>query len=107
MVDIRNHHRGYVFRCAGMTTYRDGSGIDRTFAIDQGDSDGFLGSSRVLDGQPFIIADVGIPLGKGIVARSGRPDLPQHIGSTHRAETASIAAVDVIVPEEHLTFSHN
>src|SRR5712692_8944493 len=107
MVDVRNHHCGYVFRRTGMSTYRDRSGIDSTLAIDQGDIDGFLISSRVLDGQPFIIADVGVPLGKAIVARSGWPDLPQHIGSTHRGEAASIVPVDVIVLEEHLAFSHN
>ena len=60
---------------------------------------------RVLDGQPLVIAQVGVAFRKAVVALGSRSHLSEHIGAAHSLHRASIARV--AVAKEHLAFHRN
>ncbi len=92
MLDYDGRH---VHGVATMSQHLLHEGVDRAHRIDGGDGDGFGGGRGVLDGQPLVIAQVGVALGEAVGAHGCRSHLPQHIGAACGERRASIPHVRV------------
>ncbi len=102
VLDDRCHH---VHGVATMPKHRDREGVDGAHRIGDGRGDRFGVGGGILDGEPLIVAEVGVALGKAIITHGGWTDLAKHIGTTGGGERASIA--HMMVSEVHLPLHHD
>ena len=99
------HNRHHVHRGTAMPHHLLCEGVDRADPIGDRHIDRLGIGGRVLDGQPLVIAQIGVAFRKAVVAHGSRSHLSEHIGAAHRLHRASIARV--AVAKVHLALHRN
>ena len=94
------HHRHHVHRGTTVSHHLLGKGVDRAHPIGDRHVHRLGGGGRVLDGQPLVIAQVGVALREAVVALRRRSHLPEHIAATRGCGGASIS--HMVVAKVHL-----
>ena len=94
------HNRHHVHRGTTVSHHLLGKGVDGADRIGDGHIHRFGVGGGVLDGQPLVIAQVGVALREAVVAPGGRSHLPEHIAATGGGGGASIP--HMVVAKVHL-----
>ena len=74
------HNRHHIHRIAAVSHHLHREGVDRAHPIGDRHIHRFGGGRRVLDGQPLVIAQVGVAFGEAVVALGSRT----HLSRAHR-----------------------